>query len=54
MVCYLWLVEFVSVLQGSLLVIVIVIDGSEIRKCEGGFLNFRVRVFLKSAERNFL
>ena len=31
----------------------IVIDGSEKRKCEGGFLNFRVRVFLKSAVRNF-
>ena len=33
---------FVSVLQGSLLVIVVVIDGSEKRKCEGGFLNFKV------------
>ena len=31
-----------------------VIDGSEKRKCEGGFLNFRVRVSLKSAVRNFL
>ena len=27
----------VSVLQGSLLVIVIMIDGSENRNCEGGF-----------------
>ena len=35
-------VLFVSVLQGSLLVIVVVIDGSEKRKCEGGFLNFKV------------
>ena len=38
----------VSVLQGSLLVIVIKIGGSEKRNCEGGFLNFRVCVFLKS------
>ena len=38
----LWLVKFpsvwgVSVLQGSLLVIVIMIDGSEKRNCEGAF-----------------
>ena len=40
MVCDLWLVDFdpfcVSVLQGSLLVIVIMIDGSKKRNCEGG------------------
>ena len=39
----------VSLFQGSLLVIVIMIDDSEKRSCEGGFLNFRVRVFVKSA-----
>ena len=41
----------VSVLhvQGSLLVIVIKIGGSEKRNCEDGFLNLRVCVFLKSA-----
>ena len=39
----------VSVFQGSLLVIVIVIDGSEKRSCEGGLMNFRVRMFVKSA-----
>ena len=37
----LWLVGFdpfcVSVFQGSLLVIVIMIDGSEKSNCEGGF-----------------
>ena len=43
-----------SVFQGSLLVIVIVIDGREKRNCEGGFLNFRIRLFLKSVVRNFL
>ena len=53
MVSDLWLVDWrsvlcVSVLQGSLLVIVIKIGGSEKRNCEGGFLNFRVCVFLKS------
>ena len=41
----------VSVFQGSLLVIVIMIDGSEKRDCEGGFWNFRVRIFVKSAVR---
>ena len=41
----------VSVFQGSLLVIVIMIDGSEKRDCEGGFWNFRVRIFGKSAVR---
>ena len=53
----LWLVigEFrsvlcVSVFQGSLLVIVIMIDGSEKRNCVWRrLLNFRVRMFLKSA-----
>ena len=39
----------VSVLQGSLLVIVIMIEGSEKRNCEGGFFNFRARMFVKSA-----
>ena len=38
-----------SVFQGSLLVIVIMIDGREKRNCEGGFQNFRVRMFVKSA-----
>ena len=38
----------VSAFQGSLLVIVIMIDGSEKRNCEGGFLYFRVRMFVKS------
>ena len=41
MVCNLLLVDFdpfrVSVFQGSLRVIVIMIDGSEKRNCEGGF-----------------
>ena len=41
MVCDLWLVDLdpfcVSVFQGSLLVIVIMIDGSEKRNCEGAF-----------------
>ena len=41
----------VSVFQGSSLVIVIMIDGSERRDCEGGFWNFRVRMFVKSAVR---
>ena len=40
MVCDLWLVDFdpfcVFVFQGSLLVILIMIDGSEKRNCEGG------------------
>ena len=39
----------VSVFQSLLLVVVIMIDGSEKRSCEGGFLNFRVRMFVKSA-----
>ena len=38
----------VLVFQGSLLVIVIMIDSSKKRNREGGFLNFRVRVFLTS------
>ena len=29
--------------------IVIMIDGREKRNCEGGFQNFRVRMFVKSA-----
>ena len=29
--------------------IVIMIDGSEKRNCEGGLQNFRVRMFVKSA-----
>ena len=41
----------VFVFQGSLLVIVIKNDGSEKRNCEGDFLNFRDRVFVKSAVR---
>ena len=43
----------VSVFQGSLLVIVIMIDGSEKRNCEGGFL-FTVRMFVKSAVKTFI
>ena len=31
-------ISYVCVFQGSLLVIVIMIDGSEKRNCEGGFL----------------
>jgi len=42
----------VSVFQGSLLVIILMIDGSEKRNCEGGFMNFRVRMFVKSAVTN--
>ena len=56
----------VSVLQGSLLVIVIMIDGSEKRNCEcrggrkGGpktaivswLLNFGIRMFVKSAVKH--
>ena len=42
MVCDLWLVDFDpalcdSMFQGSLFVIVTVIDGSEKRNCDGGF-----------------
>ena len=39
----------VSVFQSLLLMVVIMIGGSEKRSCEGGFLNFRVRMFVKSA-----
>ena len=43
----------VFVFQGSLLVIVIKIDGSEKRNCDGDFLNFRDRVFVKKrSEKN--
>ena len=38
----------VSVFPGLSLVIVIMIDSSEKRNCEGGFF-FRVRMFVKSA-----
>ena len=50
MICDRWMsIRFVCcVFQGSLLLIVIMIDGSEKRTCEGG-LNFRVRMFVKSA-----
>ena len=39
MVCDLWLVDLdpFSVFHGSLLVIVIMIDGGEKRNCQGGF-----------------
>ena len=39
MVCDLWLVDFdpFCVLQGSVLVIIIMIDGSEKRNCEASF-----------------
>ena len=38
MVCDLWIsIRFVSLFQGSLLVIVIMIDGSDKHNCEGGF-----------------
>ena len=39
----------VSVFQGSLLVIVIMIDGSVKRIVKARLLNFRVRMFVKSA-----
>ena len=40
----------VSVFQGSLLVIIVMIGGSETRRInEGGVSHFRVRVCLKSA-----
>ena len=41
----------VSVFQGSLLMIVIMIDGSQKRNCEGGVWTGRVRMFLKSTVR---
>ena len=52
MVCDLWLVNFdpvlcVSVFQGSLLVFVIMIDGSEKRNCEDGFWTLEFAVFEK-------
>ena len=37
MVSDLWLVDFDPFFQGSLLVIVIMIDGSEKLNCDGGF-----------------
>ena len=54
MVCDLWLVDFdpfcvFLCFKVSLLVIVMLIEGSEKCICEGGLSNFRVRVFLKSA-----
>ena len=39
----------VSVFQGSLLVIVIMIDGSEKRNCEGGFWILEFACYVKSA-----
>ena len=50
--CVLWLVDFdpFCLFQGSLLVIVIIIDGSEKRNWTWmRLLNFRVRMFVKSA-----
>ena len=54
MICEFRSVLFVSVFQGLLFVIVIMIDGSEKRNYEGGFwtLQFRVRVFVKSAVKH--
>ena len=43
----------VSVFQGSLLVIVIMIDGSEKRNCEGGFRSLTNLEFWKSIINNF-
>ena len=43
----------VCVFQCSFPVIIIMIDGSEKRNCEGGFLNFRVRMFVKSTVTSF-
>ena len=40
---------FVSVFQGPLLVMEIMIDGNKEGNCEGQLLNFRVRVFVKRA-----
>ena len=52
MVLDLWLVGFdpfcVSVFQGSLLVIVIMIDGSEKSNCEGGFWTFEFACLWKA------
>ena len=50
-----WSVLCVSVFQGSLLVIVIMIDGSEKRNCHArGLLNFGVCMFVKSAVKHGL
>ena len=51
MICGFRSVLCVSVFQGSLLVIVVMIDGSEKTYLLRRFLNFRVHVFLKSAVR---
>jgi len=52
MVCDLWLVDFnpfcVFLFQESLLVIVIMIDGSEKRNCEGGFWTSEFACFWKA------
>ena len=47
-------VLYVSVFQGSLLVIVIMIDGSEKHNIWRRLLNFRVRMFVKSTVSLFL
>ena len=51
MICGFRSVLCVSVFQGLLLVIVVMIDGSENTYVLRRFLNFRVHVFLKSAVR---
>ena len=51
MICGFRSVLCVSVFQGSLLVIVVMIDGREKTYLLRRFLNFRVHVFLKSAVR---
>ena len=54
MVCDLWLVDFflsdvcVFVFQGSLLVIIIMIDRSEKHNCEGGFWTSEFACFWKA------
>ena len=54
-VCDLWLVKFdpfcVSMFQGSLLVIVIMIDGSEKRNREGGFWTLEFACLWKAQKR---
>ena len=42
-----WSVLCVSVFQGSLLVVIIMIDGSEKRNCEGGFWTLEVKFYEK-------
>ena len=47
-----WLNGKRPLFQGSLLVIVIMIDSSDKHNCEGGFWTLRVRMFVKSAVKS--